>query len=171
MNKKHYLSAIFIFAIFVLTTISAKSQNNSDTIRMEKKGLGYVYYKDEALLNFKQAMQLTHSTPEAYRLMEKSNNMRVASYIFGFAGGLSLGFSLGHALGSLMVGNPINETLFYPMLGGGAALIGIGFGLEVGANKKTKKAIAVYNNSIKQKNTQTLDLGISANGIMLKLNF
>jgi hypothetical protein len=35
------------------------AQNNSDIIRMVKRGTGYVYYKGNAKISFTQAMQLT----------------------------------------------------------------------------------------------------------------
>jgi len=171
MNTKHYFTTILFFMVIFLFTYSVKSQNGSDTIRIVKKGLGYVYYKDNAMLNFKQVMTLTKSNTKAFRLMEKSNNMRVGSYIFGIAGGGCLGYSLGYVLGAAMFGNTINKPVFFSLLGVGAVFIGVGIGFEVGANNKAKEGVTIFNNSIKQSSNTNLDLGFSPAGVMLRLNF
>jgi len=170
MNTKRYLSTILIFVIFFFTDFSAKSQNDSNTIRVASRGLGSVYYKDNVMLTLNQVKQVTYSTPEAYLLMVKSSNMQVASYIFGCAGGFSLGFSIGHALGSLANRN-FNSRLFYSTLIAGLGSISIGIAFEIASHNKAKQGIAIYNNAIKQKNSTNLDLGFSPNGLLLKLNF
>jgi hypothetical protein len=171
MNTKYYLATILIFVAFFLSGFSSNAQNGSDTIRVVKKGLGYIYYKDNQMLNFKQAMHLTASNPEAFRLLEKSNSMRNAGYIFAAAGGGCVGYSLGYALGIAMFGNTMNKGLFFSTLGAGAVLIGIGIGFEVGANNKAKAGIDLFNNAIKQSSNTNLDLGFSPGGVMLRLNF
>ena len=171
MNTKNYLTAILIFAVLYLSCISSHAQSNSDTIRLEKRGLGYHCYKDNEVLNFTQLTSLTHSNSEVATLLKASKNMQVGAFIFGCLGGGFMGYSVGYALGTVMRGNTLNNTLFFSMLGAGAVFAGIGIGFEVGANNKVKKAVLIYNKSIKQNNPQTLDLGISANGMMLRLNF
>jgi phosphoribosylformylglycinamidine (FGAM) synthase-like amidotransferase family enzyme len=172
MNPKTYLPTFLIFAVIFLSTFSVNAQNSSDTIQMRNTGLGgKAYYKDNVKLNFSEVMQLTRSNPEAYKFMDKASTMRIGSYIFGIPGGFVFGFALGHGLGRTMLGNPINKTLFYSMLGAGAALIGVGIGFEIGAKSNVKKGVAVFNNVIRQKNSANLDLGFSSNGIFLKFNF
>jgi hypothetical protein len=171
MNTKHYLTTILILPTIFLFCFSSHAQNSSDTIRIEKKGLGYVYYKDDVMVNYKQALQLTASNVDAFRLLEKSNSLRNAGYVFATAGGGCVGYSLGYVLGTVMVGNTINQPLFFSMLGAGAVFIGIGIGFEVGANNKAKEGITVFNNAIKQSNNANLGLGFSPNGVNLRLNF
>jgi len=170
MNKKHKLTILIFTAVF-LFCFSSNAQTSSDTIRIVKKGLGYVYYKDDAMINYKQALQLTASNAEAFRLLEKSNSMRNAGYIFAVAGGGCVGYSLGYALGLAMFGNTMNQPLFFSMLGAGAVFIGIGIGFEVGANNKAKEGITVFNNAIKQSKNTSIDLGFSPVGVMLRLGF
>jgi len=171
MNIKFYLTTILIFAAVFLFCFSSNAQNSSDTIRIVKKGLGYVYYKDNVVVNYKQALQLTASNLEAFRLLEKSNSMRNAGYVFAVAGGGCVGYSLGYALGLAMFGNTMNKPLFFSMLGTGAVLIGIGIGIEVGANNKAKEGITVFNNAIKKSMNTSIDLGFSPGGVMLKIGF
>ena len=170
MNKR-YLTTILIFATILLFCFSVHAQNSSDTISIVAKRLGYVYYKDNEMLNFNQIMQLTKSNPKAYKLMEQSNNLRVGSYIFAIAGGGCLGYSFGYILSTTMFDNTINNPLFFSMLGVGAVFVGVGIGFEVGANNKAREGVAVFNNAIKQKNNANLDLGFSPGGVMLRLNF
>ena len=171
MNTKHYLTAIFIFAFIFLSSFNANSQSSSDTIKIVKSGLGNTYYHNGNILNFKQLTSTLHANKEAYGFLEKASSMRVGSYIFGCLGGGFLGFSLGHALGRAMVGAPINKTLFFSMLGAGVGFTGIGIAFDVGANKKIKEGVTVYNNALKQKNNANLDLGFSPNGVIMRLNF
>jgi len=171
MNTKHNLSAFLIIAFILLSSFASHAQNSSDTIRMEKRGLGYVCYKDNEMLNFTQLVHLTSSNSETAKLLRASKNMQVGAYIFGCLGSGFMGYSLGYALGTAMGGNTLNKTLFFSMLGTGAVCVGIGIGFEVGANKKVKQGVDIYNNAIKQKSSTNLDLGFSTNGVSLRLNF
>ena len=173
MHTKHYFTTILIFATILLFCFSTHAQNNSDidTIRIVKKGLGYVYYKDNEMLNFKQLLSITSSNLEAFRLIEKSNSVRNVGYVFAIAGGGCVGYSLGYALGNAMFGNTMNKGLFFSTLGAGVALIGIGIGFEVSANNKAKAGIDLFNNAIKQSSNTNLDLGFSSGGVMLRMNF
>ena len=171
MTPKHTLPTILLFAVISLFCFASHAQYSSDTIRMEKKGLGYVYYKNNEMLNFSQLTHLTNSNSESATLLRASKNMQVGAYIFGCLGGGFVGYSLGYALGTAMRGNTLNRTLFFSMLGAGAGFVGIGIGFEVGANNKVKEAVRIYNNTVKQKSNTTLNLGVSPNGLIVNLNF
>ena len=171
MNTKHYLAAILFFWIIFLLGFSVKSQEISDTIIIEKKIIGYEYYKDGFLLTFNQVAQLTKSNTESAKLMEKSIDMRISGYVWEGVGGFILGSSLGYALGCAMVDKFFSKPLFFGLLGAGTVVMSTGIGLEICAIKKAKKSVDIYNNSIKQKNNANLDLGISTQGMMLRLNF
>ena len=158
MNPKSYFTAILIFVALFLSALSVKAQSSSDTLRIEKRGTSYVYYSGNTKLNFNQAMQLMSSHPDAYTLMEKANNKRAGTQIFGTVGGLCLGGAMGYAMGAAIVGNRIKMPIFLSVAGAGAILATIGIVCEVEANKKTKEGIAVYNQSIKQKNNLRVDL-------------
>ena len=174
MNAKHYLTLIII----LLSGFSIHAQSSSDTISMKKNGLGFYYYKNNEPITFKQVMNETAFNNEAYRLMTKSKNLRFVGHIFEASGAFVTGFAVGYFLGEKMLGktdvrgNPVIRTeIIYPLLAGGAFLIVVGLSFEGFAGSYAEKGIAVYNRSVKQKHPQTRDLGISANGIMLRLNF
>ena len=123
------------------------------------------------MVNYKQALQLTASNIESFRLLEKSNRLRNAGYVFAVVGGGFAGYSLGYALGRAMFGNTMNKPLFFSMLGTGVVFIGVGIAFDVGANNKAKEGVEIYNNAIKQSNNTTLDLGFSISGVNMRLNF
>ena len=171
MSTKHFLKATFFFVIILLLIFSAKSQENSDTIIIAKKIIGYEYYKDDFLLNSNQLLQITKSNPESYKLMQKSVDMWIAGYIWSSVGGGILGSALGYALGRAILHNPMDKPLFFTLFSIGTAIFVTGIGFEIVSIKKAKAAVAIYNNSIKQKSNPNIDLGISTNGMMFRLNF
>ena len=171
MNKKPYLSVILFFVTIFISVFSAKSQSRSDTIRMEKMAGIYFYYMDNVRLSKWELNQLLSQNHEADKLMIKSNNLRTATYFLSFTGGACVGVSLGLLLGSAIFQVPLNTKVFIPCLIAGTAAIGFSIAFEMSANRNAKEAIAVFNNSIKNKNNTTFNLGISPNGLMVNLNF
>jgi hypothetical protein len=171
MNTKPLFTIILIFTAIFLSCFALQSQNNTDTIRIEKRGADNVYYKGTTKMNFNQAMQLTASNPVAYRLMEQANNKRAGYQICGTIGGGCLGFALGEVIVTSILGKAINKPLFLSMAGAGGVLLGIGIACGVEANKKAKEGINVYNQSIKQKTNAHLNVSFYPNGMVLKMNF
>jgi len=92
MHTIHYLTTLLIIATLQFCGFSGKAQNNQDTIRMVNKGLGYAFYQNDKLLNFKQLKSITGLNKEAFRLIDAASVMRGASYVFGCIGGFSAGF-------------------------------------------------------------------------------
>ena len=170
MNTNPTLTASLFLGIFLLLNLSLKSQNNSDTISIMKKGSSYAYYMNNETLSKAQLMNLLNENNAAIKLMEKSNNFRVASYCFAITGGICIGYSLGCVIAGGWVGAKLSTVVVASLLGTGAGLVAIGICFEVDAKNKAKKAVAIYNNSKKQNNT-TLNLGLCTNGMVVKLNF
>jgi len=170
MDTKFYLSEVLVLLAFLFFGFSGNAQSSSDTIRMVKKGSGIAYYKDSEMLNLTQVIQLTSSHKEAVKLLEQSRNMRNITYIFAPVGGFCLGYSVGHLIGTAIFGTAINQPLFFAMLGAGVVFTGITIALEAGSNNKARMGIALFNQSVKQKNNISLDLGFSPGGMLLKLN-
>jgi hypothetical protein len=171
MHPKLYFTAILFLSATFLFSFSGKAQNSADTIRIEKKGLGYVYYHDNVTIYLKQIRALTASNPKVRALLGEYDYMRSASYLFAAAGGGCIGWALGDALSSAMFGTTINKPVFFSLLAGGAAFVGIAFAFDAGANNKVKAAVKLFNKSQKDNNNTNLNLGFSPNGINLKLNF
>jgi len=171
MHTKHYLTTILIFSAVFLSGFSVKSQSASDTIRAEKRGLRYIYYQGNVMLDLSQVMQITRSNPEALKLMENSTGMRNAGYIFAGLGGGCIGYALGYGLARAVSDRTIHQGLFFGMLGTGAAVIGIAIAFESGANKKVKEGVDVFNNAVKKSKNTSIDLGFSPGGVMFRLGF
>jgi len=171
MHTKHYLTTILIFATIFLCCFSAKSQNNLDTIRIEKSVIGFDYYNNNNMLNFYQLLNLSKKNEEAHKLMRNAFSFHIASVCFTSAGCFFLGYSAGYVIGCAIKKDLVDMNTFLPFLGAGVGLIGIGIGFELGANNKAKEGVAVYNKSIKQQTNTNLDLGIYPNGMMFRLNF
>jgi hypothetical protein len=171
MNTKPHLTTIAIIAILFLFCFSVHAQSSADTIRIEKKGLGYVYYKGSEMLNYEQVLQLNALYPEALKLIEKSTTMRTTSYVFGIIGGAVIGGSIGYVLGVGKLGVMFNMPSFLTLLGTGVVFAGIGVGCEISANNKAKQGVKALNHAIRQKNNTSINLSLSANGALLRLNF
>jgi len=170
MNPKQNLTAILFLAAFFLLNFSVKSQSASDTIRMVKKGGDYSYSMNNETLSKVQLMRLLNEEKTAVNLMEKSNNRRVACYCFAFTGGACIGYALGSIIGGGLVGGNPNTKIILPLIGVGVGLVAVGIVFEIDANNKAKEAIDVYNKSKKQNNA-SINLGLSANGMVVRLSF
>jgi hypothetical protein len=167
MNHQHNLLAFLLF-IAMLFCFSGKAQTGSDTITIaESWFFGDKYYQNDVKMNLAQLVGISKCNPEVYRLIQKAQYLNLAAYCFTVPGGICVGFALGHAI----VTNRINKPLFYSFIGAGIALIGVGIGFDLGAKKNIKQGIAIYNKTIKQNNNANIDLGLSANGVNLRLNF
>ncbi|MCL2311988.1 MAG: hypothetical protein FWC41_05810 [Firmicutes bacterium] len=171
MNIKHSLTAFLIFIAIFLSGFSSNAQNGSDTVTIVKRGAGVNYYYQEGnLLKFNQLMDLTKANEIAYGLMQQAYNLRIASICFYITGGISFGFSLGYFIIGAIFDN-IKTSILIPSLGAGVGLL-IGGGIcGLFANTKILKGVKVFNNSIRQNNNASLDLGFSSNGVMLRLSF
>ena len=171
MKPKIYLPTILTFAIILLSVFTAKSQNISDTIRIERNAIGVDYYQNDKILNFEQLMDLSVNNQVAHKLMKNAYDLHVFSVAFSSVGGFMIGFSAGYAIGCTLIDNIVNMKLFLHILGAGVGLTGIGISFEVWANNKAKKGVAVFNNEIKNKNNTSFDVGFSTNGMVIRLIF
>jgi len=171
MKPKIYFPAILIFTVLLLSGFSAKSQNISDTIRIERNAIGIDYCQNDKVLNFKQLMKISANNQVAHKLMKNAYDLHVFSVAFSSVGSFMLGFSAGYAIGCTLIDNIVNMKLFLPFLCAGAGLTGIGISFEVWANNKARKGVAVFNNEIKNKNNTSFDVGFSTNGMVIRLIF
>jgi hypothetical protein len=171
MNTKPHLTAILTFVAIFLSCFLVKSQSNSDTIRIVEDEIDIDYFLNQKRLSYNQLMDLTEGNKAAYKLINEAYYSHNAGIFFDVVGGLFVGSAAGYAIGKAIVHDIVKLKVFLPLLGTGVALIGAGIGFEAAANKKAKKGIAIYNQSIKQKHTTHLNLGFYPNGMILKMNF
>jgi len=171
MHTKHYFTAV-LFCIFILLSgFKGMAQNELDTVRVEKKIFRYDYYYNDETLSFSQLESLLKNNKLAYKLLNQANTLRIVGYCFGLASGCSFGYSLGYAIGKSFNFEKMNMEIFLPFLGAGVVLTCISIGFDLGAKNKVKKGVAIFNHSIKQKNNTNINLGISTNGMLIKMNF
>ncbi|MBK8828264.1 MAG: hypothetical protein IPO26_16610 [Saprospiraceae bacterium] len=161
MTRKMFLT-LFGLAI----SIAVFSQSLADTIEVTRVFGGYRYESNGNVLSLNDMFVMMKKDDEARRLMDKAISASGISKIFSFAGGFMIGWQVGAAL----FGGKPSWTL--AGIGCGVSIIGLQFG--VSANKKTLKAIDMYNTRLKGLSYQTpydLKLGLCANGMALKMTF
>jgi hypothetical protein len=171
MTPKHYLTTVLIFSAIFLFCFSAKSQNSSDTIRMEKNGLRTVYYHKNKIVNPYELRYIAYTNKTAEKFLQEAQTLHTASMFLGGVGGFAVGFSAGYAIVRAINNAPVNWAVVLPFLGIGSAFVICGISFDVMAKQRIAVGVNIYNNSIKQKNNANLNLGISTNGMALKLNF
>ena len=170
MNTKHNLIILFFFTLFILN-FTAKSQNSSELIKVKEKTFGYAYYQNNKVLKFGELLEITKGNPTAYNHIVKASRLDVASVLLGTVGGGFLGFSLGYGIGCFITGQTINIKIFLPTLLIGIASSGCGIIFRVQSTDNTKRGVEIYNNAIKQKNSESIDLGFTANGVIMRVKF
>ncbi|MCL2290366.1 MAG: hypothetical protein FWC34_06645 [Bacteroidetes bacterium] len=115
-------------------------------------------------------MDFTKEDEMAYKFMRQAHNLRIASIGFYTPAAFFIGFSVGYIItGTIFNTVDMNILLFSAGIGGGL-LIGGGI-CTLLANAKILKGVKVFNNSVRQNDNASLDLGFSPGGVMLRLNF
>lgn len=128
-----------LILLLVLTTCTlCKAQE----IEMEKAFGGWKYSQEGRQLSMNELVNTMKSNQEAYDLIKKAKSNTTLASVFGGLGGALVGWPLGTALGG---GDPN-----WVLAGVGAGLIVIGIPISVGANKKAKEAVGLYNASLNE---------------------
>ncbi len=144
--------------------LSLLSQNPADSIQVKKR-LGTVFQQNGKNLTPRQLVNITQANQEAYSEMRIAKRNYDFGYIIGFSGGFLVGWPIGTSLGG---GDP-NWTL--AAIGAGLIVVSIPF--STGYTKHAKKAVAIYNKSLKTSylSKPELRIGLTYNGIGLKCTF
>lgn len=155
---------LLLTGIFILNVGQIFAQNQTDSIRIEKR-LGIVFIQDGKLLTPKQLLEITKINHAAYEEMRVAKTYRSAAMVLGYAGGFLIGWPLGTALGG---GEP-NWTL----AGVGAGLILLAIPLSISYSKHAKEAVGIYNSVLGNTGLRKIkfDLGLTYNGIGIKMTF
>lgn len=127
--KKIVLAIVFIVATF----FSVQAQK----IEMKKVFGGYQFTQQGAILTLNQMQELMKNNQEAFDLVKSAKSNQTWGMILGTAGGALVGFPIGTAIGG---GEPE-----WALAGVGAALIVATIPIVKGFNKKTSKAVELYN--------------------------
>lgn len=139
---KHYFlmkNILFSISLLILTNIAFAQSAPQDTIFM-KKNLGTnIYYRNGNVINFITLQGMFDKNTESYNLMKKAKVHYGVAFVAAFTGGMFLGYSLGQKLTS----KPVNTQ----MLLAGVGLIGVSIPFNMMYNKKSLKAVRLYNQS------------------------
>jgi hypothetical protein len=134
--KKHLLLTVLFSAVLAATSFSQSTSN--DSITLVKKGLGEIkYYQANNRLTGRQVGDILLSNPDANASWKKSRTNLTFAYIFGIIGGAMVGWELGNAIS----GRDVNGAV----IGAGAGLVGLSIVFGINSDRKSKKAISLYN--------------------------
>jgi hypothetical protein len=158
-----------IFLLLVLFTVSVftgNAQDSSMKITSKKVFGGYVYKQNDKFLSGKQLVELMKNNTEALQLINSANTSKTWAMILGGAGGALVGFPIGTAIGG--------GDAKWELAGAGAALLLITIPISNSYNKKSKKAVDIYNSgfsSTAYKFNPSFDLNLKGNNIGLTMTF
>lgn len=154
---------IIIFSALFLSFQYSGAQH----IRIEKTGLGTVFYQNNRLLSMSDLTNVVKKNDEAYSLIKKAKNNNVISQVIGGIGGFTIGWQLGAAL----AGSQMN----YKFLALGVGIILVSIPVSIKSRKQTQKAVDIYNSelpqSYKYKFTPNVNLFVKDIGIGIMLKF
>lgn len=131
------MKKIILSLIFAIATITI---SNAQKIEVEKVFGGYKYTQNGNRMTMRDLVNTMKSDINASSLIKKAQTNNTIATVLGGAGGVLIGVPLGQSLG----GGDANWTL----AGIGAGLIIVAIPISSSANKKTKKAIELYNSSL-----------------------
>ncbi|MDR2834691.1 MAG: hypothetical protein LBV69_00620 [Bacteroidales bacterium] len=135
-----------------------------------------VYYINDNRLTFKGLCYITQNNLEANNILNYADKYRKSAYIFGATGGFLVGWGIGVNVSAKYKKkyntyyNYKNYELNTILFISGLAFCTIGITCDILKYRYTKKAVKIYNQSIREKYMK-LDIGFSPTGIGLRLNF
>lgn len=118
-------------------TLLSISITNAQKIEMEKVFGGYQFKQNDKTLLLKDMKEIMKENNEALALIQSAKTNQTWALVLGTAGGALVGFPIGTAIGG---GDPE-----WALAGAGAALIVATIPIVKGFNRKTKKAVELYN--------------------------
>lgn len=155
-----------LFALFSVSIFTSNAQDSLSKIEATKVFGGYVYKQNNTHLSGKKLLELMKGNNEALQLMKSANSSKTWSVILGGAGGALIGFPVGTAIGG--------GDAKWELAGVGAALILIAIPISNSYNKKSKKAVDLYNSGFSSTAYQfkpSFDLNLKGNSIGLIMTF
>jgi hypothetical protein len=141
------------------------SESSSDSIVSVKKGLGYQYFMNGEKLTGVAFLERLKSNDQSWKKYNQAKGISLIANIFAASGGACIGWPLGTAIGG---GDPN-----WVMAGVGVGLVVVGVSIAVGADKKIKQAVDIYNQGISAGSVRIEEIrfGVTADGIGLCMRF
>lgn len=121
----------------LVITLTAITLCSAQKIEIKEASGRYKYTLNGKRMTMGRLVNTMQATPNALRLITKAQTNNTYTSILGIASGFLIGFPIGQ----FMSGKEANWTL--AGIGTGLAVISIPISLNV--NKKTKKAVDIYN--------------------------
>ncbi len=153
--KKTFLTLSFILAAF--------SFCHSQTIGYEKVFGGYKFTQDGKTLNMDELTTQLNTNEESAQLIKKAKSQSTIASILGGIGGALVGYPVGTAIGG---GEPN-----WVLAGVGAGVIAVGIPISSSANKKSRKAVEIYNSGSRTKKENLAKLFMVSNNSGMGLAF
>ena len=164
------MKTIILTLTFTLTSSKTITLCSSQKMEMKKTFSGYVFFMEDGERISKQNLKKTLEPNKiAFDLFKNSRTKKTVGSILEFSGGFLIGFPIGQAISY----NPEYQNWSLAGIGGGLVIIGTIFSLD--ADKKTKRAVEIYNSSLDSashyKFESDFEVIANRNGIGLLISF
>ena len=157
-----------IVSLMVLFVVSGYSQSTiGDTLHIQKNRF---FYQNQPLKSRAQLNEILQTNQDAYSHYKKAKSKMIIALPLSYAGGFCLGYGLTSAMLS-------GESSSLVIAGVGVGLLAVAFPLAFSADKHTKQAMKIFNNSKRgtptsyRTNDVNLLFGVAPNGMKLKIVF
>ncbi|OSY87192.1 hypothetical protein WH52_13090 [Tenacibaculum holothuriorum] len=157
--------SILLLLLFV-GSLALSAQDNSKKIELNKVFGGYTFKQDGKHLSFSQVADLMKNNQEAYKIIQSAKSNKTWATVLGVAGGALIGWPIGTAIGG--------GDAKWELAAIGAGLVGIAIPISNGFNKKSKRAVELYNNGLQTSASSfnpSIQLKLKGNGLGLALQF
>jgi hypothetical protein len=153
-----------VFALVI--SLFTFSKINAQEVEVKRSFGENTFYQNDKKLNIDQLKELMKNNSEAFDLVKSAKSNQIWGMILSGTGGLLIGLPIGTAIGG---GDPE-----WALAGAGAILVLATIPILKGFNRKTKKAVELYNTGlpIVGSNFQPeFNLNIKGLGLGLSMNF
>ncbi len=153
-----------LFCITLFAVLPLFSQNKTDSIKVNT-WFGSSFEQNGKSLSVRKLIAITSDNAEAYKEMQIAKNNYTGGEVFGIIGGCVVAFSFGSAL--------YDGSINWVMLGLGSGLILIEVPFTILFKQHATNAVNIYNSGLKKTSLKTMNLkiGLTCNGIGLKMQF
>lgn len=152
--------------VAIVLFVSTFSSINAQQIEMKKVFGGYQFTQEGKNLTLGQMQEVMKNNTDAFNLIKSAKTNQTWGMILGTAGGALVGFPVGTAIGG---GDPE-----WALAGVGAALIVATIPIVKNFNKKTSKAVELYNAdfpSVSSNFNPEFNLNFKGIGLGISMNF
>ncbi|MDO6391246.1 hypothetical protein Q4E40_13990 [Pontibacter sp. BT731] len=139
-----------LLLLFLSSVLNSSFAQPSDEIIVQKKGLGFVYYRNGNQISKKQLLHILDQHPEARKELQKGHRNSLPASALAFAGGLLIGYPMSRQL-----------TGYQPnWLVSGAGLVTFSIPFAGAKMKREHQAIYVYNEGLRYAKRPNTDLRV-----------